>query len=327
MSYEKQNKEKEFIDKFITEALENTGSFDIAWTKDGCKDVTYYHFMQDRVGRARYIYGSYSWNDSVFFAEIKNKPVLAAIVAEGKVYIVDDYMFSTYIYRYQNAVLPENAILFDKYVGEVTEYANKEVLEEYLETLETTYVPEKLETDVEETARRVLFTGKSPERKWIKPLNMNDVARFLCGYIVLGLKEEIIRRLEQDRAYWVAEKTLATQIERLIQEPSLIAEPWEMEMAKGLREVPDAKSVNVEFVMNGSKANGKMEPSTLMRILVKGDGGKIDDYDFINCSEGKGLYYLFGANYYKNPLTCKHITKISYGKRLLFDEKLVEVNE
>ena len=314
-----------FMEKFVNEALENKGSFDIMWKEDGHKDTTYYHFMQDRVGKASYIYGSYSWNDAIFFAETSIKPKLAAIVAEGKVYIVDDYIFSTYIYRLDGKPLPENAVLFNKYFNEITEYANKEVLEEYLDTLEIGFVPEKLENDVRETARRVLFTGKRLEREWIKPFNLNEVAHYLCGYTVLGLKEEIIRRLERDESYWKAEKTLAKQIERLIQEPSLIAEPWEIEIAKGLREVPDAKSVNVEFVMNGARASGKMEPSTLMRLLIGGE--RIRSYDFINYSEGQGLFYLFGADHYKNPLTFKHITKITYGKRLLFDERLLEVNE
>ena len=280
-----------FIEKFVEEVLKNTNSFSIEW-KEGCKDVTNYHFVQDKVGKARYVYGSYSWNDELFFSGLKNSPKLVAIVSDDTVYIVDEYVLKATQFHLKGESLPSQAVLFDDYVKEVTRYANEEVLKEYISSLDIPELPERFEKSALEKAREILLRGGPTFEKEVTPLSRDDVAEYLCGFYP-DLAEKIVGVLDRDRELWSAGKAFDTQ-------------------------------VNVEFVMNGSKANGKMEPSTLMRKLI-GDG-RIDDYDFINRSEGKGLYYLFGANYYKNPLTCKHINKISYGKRLLFDERLVEVD-
>ena len=312
-----------FIEKFVEEVLKNTNSFSIEW-KEGCKDVTNYHFVQDKVGKARYVYGSYSWNDELFFSGLKNSPKLVAIVSDDTVYIVDEYVLKATQFHLKGESFPLQAVLFDDYVKEVTRYANEEVLKDYIASLDIPELPERFEKSALEKAREILLRGGTTSEKEINPLSRDEIAEYLCGFYP-DLAEKIVGVLNRDRELWSAGKAFDTQVNQILKEPDLVAERWEIEMAKGLREVPDAKSVNVEFVMNGSKANGKMEPSTLMRKLI-GDG-RIDDYDFINCSEGKRLYYLFGAYYYKNPLTCKHITKITYGKRLLFDERLVEVDE
>lgn len=317
-----------FIDEFVKKALEEKGSFNMERTEESKKDITYYHFMQDAVGNARYIYGCYSWNNPIFYANVeRDDRRLVAIVSQEKVYIVDEFMVRANTYYLKGNPLPENAMLFEDYVKEVNTYANDVVLEEFLSTIDIPDNSEETGKEVKKVARELLFTGNTYQKKKVELFKSNDVVYLLCGYIALGLKEEIMRRLELEREYWSNEKSFITKVEKAMQKTNLVAENWEIEMAKGLREVPNAKSVTVEFKMDDIKATGKMEPSKLMRLLIgKEYGGKIDYYDFIVHSEGKRVFENLNADWYDNPLTCKHITKISYGKRLLFDERLVEVD-
>lgn len=316
-----------FIDVFVKKILEEKGSFDMEWTKDGCKDVTYYHFMQDVIGNARYVYGSYSWNNHLFYANIRDDVKLVAIVSDNKVYIIEEFMLNANSYYLKDKPLPERAVLFYDYVRDVNNYANDEVLKEYLSTLKIPDVYEEMSEDVVMMARKLLFTGGKYSKEKVDLFSADDVAHFLCGHWVLGLKNEIIGRLSLRSEYWTNEKTFITKVEKAMQEPKLVAEKWELMMAEGLMSVQNAKSVNVEFEMNGVKASGKMNPDKLMRFLIgESWNGKIDDYDFLTRTEGEKVYKKLNANWRENPLMCKHITTISYGKKLLYDERLVEVD-
>lgn len=72
------------IEKFAKEVLNNKGSFTIDIphnNKDGNKT---YHFIQDEVGKARYVYGISNYWDANFYAQLDTKPKVIAIIAEEK---------------------------------------------------------------------------------------------------------------------------------------------------------------------------------------------------------------------------------------------------
>lgn len=53
------------IDEFVQKVLDETDSFSIILPPE-INLIRYYHFIQGRVGKARYVYGTYSHQDKIF---------------------------------------------------------------------------------------------------------------------------------------------------------------------------------------------------------------------------------------------------------------------
>ena len=131
------------------------------------------------------------------------------------------------------------------------------------------------------------------------------------------MKKLVFAKLENDKKYWMSVKAHRIAVENLMNDPNTV-KPFEMEIAKALRSV-DAKTLKVEFEMNGKTAIGKIEPYYLMRRLIN------DDYflghNFYTSKEGDAILSKLGATsraFETNHLTCKHITRITYGKKELY---------
>ena len=97
--------------------------------------------------------------------------------------------------------------------------------------------------------------------------------------------------------------------------------PYEVEIANGLNSI-DAKSVTVEFEVNGKTASGKMDPDKIVYILCHSDD--IDDYNFITCRQGKEVMKALDIKTYgadARRLYPSDITKITYGRKVLYKRK------
>ena len=122
--------------------------------------------------------------------------------------------------------------------------------------------------------------------------------------------------MEADREKWISQKSLSEKIRDLMSNPET-ASDRELKIAEGLRSV-NAKTVVVEFEMNGKRASGKMTPLTILSKLRRNDN--FDSYDFEVTKQGEEILKDLGAGSYwsENALRCKHITKITYGKKELY---------
>lgn len=298
------------IDRFAQEVFFHDGSFSISG------DKKHYHFLQDKVLQAKYIYGFDQYEDEGE-SSLDNKAKLVAIISNNIIYVVDEFFFD--VWRFNGEfTLPENVVLFDGYVELVNKHIREDVFESFYDTLKIENVDKYVNIKTcENKAREYLLYGRdaAPEPNLGNLFSARDVARSLCGFITI--QDEAMKRLSDKKEIWMAVKAEQNKIDALMEEKSVV-EDWELSIASGLKDI-DAKFVTVEFEMNCKKAVGKVKLETLQRKLNNKDN--FDDWDFDTRKRGEELIKILGAATWKcygEVLTCKHISKITYGKRILY---------
>ena len=311
------------IDEFVEKALNYNDSFDINIKKKEHRDTTNYHFLQSNVGKARYIYGMKSWNDEKFYSEVDLKPELVAIVSEGIVYIVDEFFLQVYRWcNQEETVLPKNTKRFDEVVKETNEYVSNTVFIDFYNALDIEKITDENIIDkCRKRARDYLFSKKPTElfedEKMDTIFNARDIANALCGF--MDIETEAKSRLEERKPEWISKKSTNEKIRKLMKDAE-VAFDWEIAIAEGIRSV-DAKTVVVEFELNEKRASGKISPDTVIRVLKTNDN--FSGYDFEVAKHGDKLLEDLGVGSYwsENAIRCKHIVKITYGKKELYVRK------
>ena len=311
------------INVFVEKALNNKGSFEISIKEKSLKDIINYHFLQSNVGKARYIYGMKRWNDEKFYSKVDLKPELVAIVSEGIVYIVDEFFLEVYKYNQKETLLPKNTKRFDEVVKEINEYVSNKIFVDFYNALDVKDITGKDSiAECRKCARDYLFS-KEPNasfenEKVGRVFNENDIANFICGFI--DIKTEANKRLDAKRAEWISKKSINEKIRNLMKS-SETAFDWEIAIAEGIRSV-DAKTVIIEFELNGKKASEKITPDNIIRALTTND--YFSGYNFKIAKNGNKLLEDLGAgscSWDKNTLRCEHIVRITYGKKELYVRK------
>lgn len=304
------------IDKFVENVLNTTESFMIE--VGNCDTNKRYHFfIQCNVGKARYVYGEYSYNKN-FYTNLKLKPKLIAIIADGKVYIVDEYIFDIWRNR-EDTELPENTYILTDVIAKENEYVESVIFADFYKSLEENDITnENLLKKCTDEARRALFS-KEPviNESAIEPMfNEQDIADSLCG--VINLESEAVKRLVSKQEKWIYKKSFNKKVKELMENHS-VAENYEMKIAEGIKSV-DAKAITVEFELNGKKESAKMSPDTIIRHMESND--YFSEYDFEITKRGDELIKKLDAATWrgngKEVLTCKNIIKIIYGKKELY---------
>lgn len=312
------------IVEFTEKVLNTEDSFSISLKhKEDSKDISCYFFIQGKVGNARYVYGINSWNDDTFYAGIDKKPELVAIVCDNTVYIVDEIFLKTY--RYFGGVntieLPANVRRFDEVVTEMNRYAIDKYFSEFYESLESEEITEEyVLNDCKKKAREYLFAKEQltvfEDEVPANIFTTDDIAKIICGF--MNMEEETNRRLIEKKDKWVDVKSISGKIREYMKLPDTVLD-WEMDIAGGLRSI-DAKTVTVEFEMNGKKASGKISPRVIRNALETND--YFCSFNFEVCKQGEALIKALNAGQHHwddNVLRCTHITKITYGKKVLYE--------
>lgn len=307
----------ELIDKFADEILKNKSSFEIIVDKNNKMEQAY-HFIQDKIGKAAYVYGMSSYGDDNFYTKLDNKPKIVAVVSERKVYIIDTFFFGIYTYRNNKIIFPDNVAVFDDYVKECNNYVCNIIFPEFYEKLD---IDEHSAADLEETCKQkaraaVLDKNNNFDKVTINPIfNRQDIADIICGS--MDFEEETERRLNSDREEWVKKKSINKKIREYV-DNSEVALLWERKIADGIAGV-EAKTVTAEFELNGIKASAKINPEIIIRKMI--DNGYFSGYDFEVVKRGNELIKKLGAKEWggiENVLRCRNITKITYGRKELY---------
>ena len=306
------------INEFAKQAIKDgENSFRIT-AKSELNDERFYMFLQYKIGKAKYIYGDYSYYDDSFYSRINNELELWAIVSDGKIYI-DRYKFNIYYLEDHNIKLPKNVEILSS--DEQNEYAEDVAFPAFYDSLKT----EEIIVDYEiarltSRARGILFSKDSTIAipKLEKVFNIQDVANMLCGFTNLEVAAE--EKFLEQKGKWTRIKSENEKIRNLMNSTD-IAEDWELRMAEGLNSV-EAKSVTVEFVFNDKIASIKIEPRVLIRKLVNDD--YFSGYDFVVAKQGDKLIKELGASTWRRDkdnevLTCKHVNKIAYSRKILYE--------
>lgn len=147
----------------------------------------------------------------------------------------------------------------------------------------------------------------------------DDIAKMICGY--MSIEDEANERFANTREFIIKAKLRQELIEKYIEEKSVV-EDWEIELARSINNLK-ANHVNVEFNFNGNIGTEKIDPKKIIRILI--DNDYFSGYNFATSKSGDKLLKMLGATNEFNKidtwLTCKHITKITYGRKTLYERK------
>lgn len=297
------------IEEFINKVLTIDKSFNLS------EDSLIYHFMQDNVGEARYIYGDYGGND--FYTQLNNKYQVVAIVKGEVVYIVDRFMFGLYNVDPDSIELPENTMFLDDCVKMFNQGFGYSDFPKWYAGLEPQEVS-NLDVYIEDARRDLLYNGDTQNPSPESIFNKDNVASMLAGFTTVAEIEG--RYLDDRKQQYINYKTKNTAISQLIAQGKAV-EPWEVTMSEAVRGVK-AKTVTVEFEFKGRTGSGKLKPSSLMKELV--DKWCIHSYAFVSAKAGEQLIKELGAENApwrdnENALTCKNITKITYGRKVLYE--------
>lgn len=316
---------KEFFDEFVDKVFNNEHSFEID-VDEGRRYKLNYHFIQDNVGKARYIYGAYSYNQENFYAGLKTKYELYAIVSDNVVYIIEDYPFKFNYGDFDIKSLPENVKLLYPYAKEVNEHLKNTVFMDFYNNLKSFVISDEyINNWCKEKARNWLLDKKTSVYSVNATaelnkdlLNLQQIADSLCGFV--NVEEEARKTLQRKEDSWSHTKATREQIQRFIDDKSVVSE-WELKLANGLNSV-DAKTVNIEFEYNGKTDSGKIRPENILRKLVRIES--FSEYDFATTKQGSEIIRNLAVGYYydsKKGLTCQNITKITYGKKVLYSKE------
>lgn len=305
------------LDKFVKKILKENeiSSFGIV------EGDRFYNFIQTRIGKARYVYGACGLSNEYFYSNLDEQYKLVAIVSDGIVYVVDRYFF--HIYYSDDTAVPETVKYLSDFCKELNQYVIDSVFPKFYEEVSTDGISEKdIYTDCKQVAREYRLSGGWIEGQIMGDLleslamllTTQDAADILCG---IRTKDELALKRLKEIKDWGIRKATVEKVKEYTKDPNLV-EDWEVAMAKGI--IPfGAKTIRVEFELNGKVASGKMEPLIVVRALELKNN--FIDCDFISGSHGNAIMRSLGASISRGDkcsLTCKNITKITDGRRELY---------
>jgi len=304
------SEQKTFAQEFAEKVLLTTESFALCESR---KKNRWHSFMQTPVGKARYIYAIRL--DEKASLDIDKNPRLVAIVADGTVHLTPNSPLS-YAFK---GLLPEyvSRIYYD--VQRLNEHIANELFPAFLETIQPSELDENQIAGCEMEARRALLQKKPGVQLLVckYQADCQDVVNMLCG---LDLDDVMRKRMEKDRGSWqVAKARYLKQVELFNNQE--VVKDYELKIAEGLRRV-DALNVTVEFTRNGKSACEKIDANELVQMMI--GNHYFYGHHFSTTSRGNALIKKLGVPTYDNgdegekPLTCKDITKITYGKKVLY---------
>lgn len=270
------------------------------------------------IGRAKFVYANYSYRSITSI----DKMELIAIVVDETIYIVSGYILD--VWRNDNDELPENVINFSEATKDYN-YRAKSYFQSFYDGLSVEEVQmEEIikdyeEYDLQQRARQYILDGKGqPEISLSEEFITTDEVRdILAGYE--DFDKIVLKKLEATKKFWLRTKAYRTVIKKLME--SSIVKPYEVKICKALNNL-DVKTVKVEFNMNGTTATGKVNPQEIVRMIINND--YFSNYNFCNGREGESIIKKLGASAIKwrgensNVLTCEHIVKITYGKKVIY---------
>lgn len=304
------------LEQFKDKVLNTKGSFKLN------DENKYFSFTRCTNGNAEYIYGYYKFYDGDF-SNIDIKYNLVAILdkTEQIIYIVGEYMFN--IKFSKDFIYPAGCVGFNDYVVEKNKYFQNVLFRRYYDSIEVdinSVTDEDFINSQKRAARISILSGDDVTLpKFNHMFTSNDIAKMICGYV--NIEDEANERFANTREFIIKTKLRQELIKKYIEEKSVV-EDWKIELARSINNLK-ANYVNVEFNFNGNIGTEKIDPKKIIRILI--DNDYFSDYNFATSKSGDKLLKTLGVSNTYNKretwLTCKHITKITYGRKTLYERK------
>jgi hypothetical protein len=296
----------------------------------------YYNFIVTNVYEARYIFGDYVYEkNNVFMDNLltgKSISLMKFLMIEknNKFYITDeDYGESFFKYNPKEK-MPDNVFLLSDVKKEYNELLKTKMLD-YCNSVNPIKITNKERIELLNNAARLLKIHQLNATDYLLKTYYNnmfnhsittaDVLADICSY---KSKEDTMNEiLDKNKNTIIDFKSELAYIENLIKNGD-VAEQWESYIIKVLNSLSGKeKALNVTFKMNDKSATGKISPIALFAVI--NSRNEILSYKFCNEIDGKKVLKTLGAKcsnrdtVNKEYLQTKHITKITYGKKVLFE--------
>lgn len=176
-----------------------------------------------------------------------------------------------------------------------------------------------------ETARKCLLQGffdlDEAEKTAVRDKKLNisrqDVVNDLSG--IKSLKSLVHDKFLEDQEYFMNLKSAYKHIKAMCENGIAAVEDYELQIGSALKDLK-AVNVTVTFTVNGKSAETKVPLNSLKRKLFEKDYFRY--YDFSSDKVGRALFDNLGINSYGNLLRCDKISKITYGKKTIYERKI-----
>lgn len=281
------------------------------------------------VGKAMFVYACREYmrrrSDKTLVTDISEQMKLIAVVKSGIIYLTDKFTLCCYG---KDEVLPDDVIDLGEYMKEVNLHTKYYIIEKYYAKLPYITLSEDDIERCKVEAKNILTSGKDLDEYIdaridanIKKFEKQDFVDFLCG--VIDLEGEVRKDFEERRNMWMNLKASIKMIQRIVTEnPEEVFDLEELKIIDSLNGI-EAKNVQVEFSFNGKKAKGKVDPKNILRMIESNDYFSYFNFDAM--ANGKKIINDLDAARYrgekeKEVLTCKHISKITYGRKVLYQK-------
>lgn len=304
---------KTIIEEFVQKARSNEQQFTLKQDENWN-----FFFTKVSIGEAACVYGTYGYGSDHIINDLDKKLEPYAIVSSGKVYIIQKYKFG--LTGAKEDAYPSHAYSLDEETNDLNKKIEEELFPSFYNSLP---IRELTADELEEANKQVrdVLLAKGGETKipTIRTLiNRQTTANIL--YDLVDFNEYIRSEFDEEREHYITVKSINKTIDKLAREVNGV-EKWELKLNSALREL-ESKTVTVEFDFHGRTTTTKFERKMILRKL--NDKDYFSSYDFPTVKNGENILTQLGAGKWRGiedeVLTCEHINKITFGKKVVFSK-------
>lgn len=302
----------------------NAGEESFSYTNNYGRNI---HFISCKYGNAKCFFAC-EGNETGDFISTGYEYKLVAIVACGKIYVVDWWTPFNIWYNAKDIELPENVIDFFGFNEEMNRILFDDIYPDYYEKLKTTKTNSERfnEERMIPATRQKIFTGKENiiYCRETRGITSDETIRMLCNNLTIqDVGIEILEKQKETIDYIKSKDEI---MQNLI-DSGKVAQPWEISLANSINSA-EAKTVNVEFEFNGQTATVKLEGEKILSVLIY--DRNFDCYDFPSRSIGEkflysikaySCYHCYSKEKWKE-LRPTHIKSISFRGKKIYEKPL-----
>lgn len=289
-----------------------------------------YMYVPVNIGEGKYIYAAYESNrkDMQNTVNLKTELKIAAFVAKGNVYLVDTGLVdSTKNFMKPNLLFANDIFLFSDKVKEMQKELCEESFPQFYSSLDTGDVQlseyEYQQAKYEARITQLSLSDKDSEnvvmrldkQESIRFLTEQDFADALLG--IKDLKTMVLDYWTENAFSWKKQKAFEDVVNKYISENTCITE-LEFKFISSIREIPQARAVNMILEKDGKTSVMKADLKELLRRIRIADG----KYDITGAVKSRvqrdRVHAELGFGKYDNiPLEC--VKTVSYGGKVIYE--------
>ena len=329
----------ELLKQFKEKVLSTNESFTLKMNHSGYRDgYRYYHFVQSIVNNVKLIYGSNKYGNEYSYIENGFKFELCAIVKVNTIYIIDEFLFNVYSYKYDEnksklqELKKEQINLFSLYKESVYEQIKKTTFKEFYDKLN---VSNKVDNILSDNYK--LNNYKRDAISII--LSDKEIADFKLDYQILTYDNTYIKHLcnvenifdiakevfnkEYNKDIITNDKIKREVIKHIIANKEKYFTENELNLIKAIKQLKgiDCKNVVAQFEFDEKKDSAKISLDKIEQVLIRDD--YFSDFYFVTSKEGERIYKSLGIIKWKDErkFKCDKITKITYRGKDIYIRK------